>query len=140
MNVCSILDCMEVFCKGIHRAMVPLDSHMENISGVELMESASCYRMLTQMDVIKFVKATHDFHDILCRMVRDAGAITDTVFAVSQQMRAIDAIKCIKTMSLQAVPIVEAPEVPQEALPQLINVRDQSFPIAMFLLSCFDAV
>ncbi|KAJ8452815.1 hypothetical protein Cgig2_014578 [Carnegiea gigantea] len=117
----NILDCMEVFCKGIHRAMVPLDSHMENISGVELMESASCYRMLTQMDVIKFVKAQHDFHDILCRMVRDAGAITDTVFAVSQQMRATDAIKCIKTMSLQAVPIVEAPKVPQEALPQLIN-------------------
>ena len=104
--------------------MVPLDSHMENISGVELMESASCYRMLTQMDVIKFIKAQRDFHDILSRTVRDAGAITDTIFAVSQQMRAIDAVKCIRGASLQAVPIVDAPEVLQEALPQLINVRD----------------
>ncbi|GAB2220486.1 hypothetical protein Droror1_Dr00008139 [Drosera rotundifolia] len=52
----SVLDCMEVFSKGIHRAMVPLDSNMDNVAGVELLESSSCYKMVTQMDIIKFVK------------------------------------------------------------------------------------
>ncbi|KAK4375461.1 hypothetical protein RND71_006138 [Anisodus tanguticus] len=48
----SIMDCMEVFSKGIHRAMVPVDGQSENVFGVELTESASCYRMLTQMDLL----------------------------------------------------------------------------------------
>ncbi|GMH14292.1 hypothetical protein Nepgr_016133 [Nepenthes gracilis] len=52
----SIMDCMEVFSKGIHRAMVPLDSNVVNAGGVELVESASCYKMITQMDIIKFLK------------------------------------------------------------------------------------
>ncbi|KAK6153747.1 hypothetical protein DH2020_013386 [Rehmannia glutinosa] len=52
----SILDCMEVFSKGIHRALVPVDGHLENVGGVELMESASSYHMVTQMDLIKFLK------------------------------------------------------------------------------------
>lgn len=40
--------------KGIHRVLVPLDSNIENITGPELVESASSYAMLTQMDLISF--------------------------------------------------------------------------------------
>ncbi|MCI07093.1 SNF1-related protein kinase regulatory subunit gamma-like PV42a, partial [Trifolium medium] len=44
---------MEVLSKGVHRAMVPTDSQIENVSaGVELVESSSSYQMLTQMDVL----------------------------------------------------------------------------------------
>ncbi|XP_074285241.1 SNF1-related protein kinase regulatory subunit gamma-like PV42a [Silene latifolia] len=119
----NILDCMEVFSKGIHRAMVPLDSHMENISGVELVESASSYRMLTQMDVVKFLKthAQEELQGIISRTVRSARAVTDTVFAVSSQTRAIDAIKCLRTTALQAVPLVEAFDLPNEAQHQLVD-------------------
>lgn len=119
----SVLDCMEVLSKGIHRAMVPLDSQEENNPGVELVESASSYRMLTQMDVIKFVKAhaQQDFQDILSRTVRDSGGLTTTVFAVTNQTKAIDAIRCMRSASLLAFPVVEAYDVPQEARSQLIN-------------------
>jgi len=115
---------MEVLSKGIHRAMVPLDSHEENNSGVELVESAVSYRMLTQMDVIKFVKAhaQQDFQDVLSRTVKDSGGLTTSVFAVTDQTKAIDAIKCMRSASLLAVPLVEAFDVPQEARSQLINV------------------
>ncbi|KAF2293185.1 hypothetical protein GH714_038779 [Hevea brasiliensis] len=68
----SIVDCMEVLSKGIHRALVPLDSQMQNISGVELVESAPGYRMLTQMDMLEFLKenASHlDLQGIISRRV-----------------------------------------------------------------------
>ncbi|KAL9232014.1 hypothetical protein vseg_007164 [Gypsophila vaccaria] len=119
----NLLDCMEVLSKGIHRAMVPLDSSMENISGVELVESASSYRMLTQMDVIKFLQAhsLDELQGILGRTVRSIGAVTDTVFAVTNRTTAIDAVKCLRTASLQAVPIVEAFELPEEAQHQLVD-------------------
>ncbi|XP_021731818.1 SNF1-related protein kinase regulatory subunit gamma-like PV42a [Chenopodium quinoa] len=119
----SLLDCMEVFSKGIHRAMVPLDSHMDNISGVELVESSSSYRMLTQMDVIKFLKAhgQQELRDALARTVSSTGAITDTILAVTRRTRAMDAIKCLRSAGLQAVPIVEAPDIPPEGHKQLIN-------------------
>ncbi|XP_021844420.1 SNF1-related protein kinase regulatory subunit gamma-like PV42a [Spinacia oleracea] len=119
----SLLDCMEVFSKGIHRAMVPLDSNMDNISGVELVESSSCYRMLTQMDVIKYLKshAQQELRDVMARTVRSTGAVTDTILAVTHRTRAIDAIKCLRSASLQAVPIVDASDVPTEGDNQLIN-------------------
>lgn len=117
---------MEVFSKGIHRALVPLDSQMENISGVELVESSSSYRMLTQMDVLKFIKAHghQELRDLMVSTVRSAGAVTDTVLAVTHRTRAIDAIKCLRNASLQAVPIVEASDIPPEGNNQLINVSE----------------
>ncbi|GAB2248253.1 hypothetical protein Droror1_Dr00008135 [Drosera rotundifolia] len=119
----SILDCMEVFSKGIHRAMVPLDSNMDNVAGVELVESSSCYKMVTQMDIVKFVKQyAAELKAVLSRTVTHIGAITNTIFSVTDRTKAIDAIRCMRTGSLHAVPIVEASDdLPQEANTQLIN-------------------
>ncbi|KAL0319134.1 UNVERIFIED_CONTAM: SNF1-related protein kinase regulatory subunit gamma-like PV42a [Sesamum angustifolium] len=118
----SILDCMEVFSKGIHRALVPVDSHMENISGVELVESASSYRMVTQMDLLKFLNAhEHELRGILARPVRELGAVSDIVFGVTDKTKVIDAIRCMNRASLNAVPIVESTEDIEEDHGQLIN-------------------
>ncbi|KAL2936348.1 SNF1-related protein kinase regulatory subunit gamma-like PV42a [Bienertia sinuspersici] len=119
----SLLDCMEVFSKGIHRAMVPLESHMDNISGVELVESSSSYRMLTQMDVIKYLSShgQNELRDVLSCSVRSAGAVTDTILAVTHRTKAMDAIRCLRSASLLAVPIVEGSDIPSEGHKQLIN-------------------
>ncbi|KAE7997314.1 hypothetical protein FH972_001959 [Carpinus fangiana] len=122
----SMIDCMEVFSKGIHRALVPVDSHMENMSGVELVESASSYRMLTQMDMVRFLKE-HAFEigDIISRTVSELGAVTENVFAITHSTKVIEAINCMRAAMLNAVPIVrvvtDAPE--QEYHKQLINGR-----------------
>ncbi|VVA95941.1 unnamed protein product [Arabis nemorensis] len=105
----SIMDCMEMLSKGIHRVLVPLDSKIENISGPELVESASAYTMLTQMDLISFFldRSSH-LQSILSRTIADLSAIHDTVLALSSLARVKDAIKCMSKAMLNAVPIVEA--------------------------------
>uniref|UniRef100_A0A803P050 Uncharacterized protein n=1 Tax=Cannabis sativa TaxID=3483 RepID=A0A803P050_CANSA len=120
----SILDCMEVFSKGIHRAMVPQDSQMNNISGVELVESASSYKMLTQMDLLVFLKQ-HDFelNTITSKSITELGAITDTVFAISDRTKVIDAIKSMRMGLLNAVPIIQSQDTLEEDPKQLINGR-----------------
>ncbi|PON48094.1 CBS domain containing protein [Parasponia andersonii] len=120
----SILDCMEVFSKGIHRALVPLDGHMDNVSGVELVESASAYRMLTQMDVLRFLKQ-HDSEvkSITSNSITDMGAITESVLAITDRTKVIDAIKSMRVALLNAVPIVRASDIPDEDHKQLINGR-----------------
>ncbi|KAK3411057.1 hypothetical protein EUGRSUZ_J03066, partial [Eucalyptus grandis] len=116
----SILDCMEVLSKGIHRALVPLDSHMENLSGVELVESASSYRMLTQMDVLKFLKEHNSgTAAILSRSVEELGAINRNVYAITDRTRVIEAIKCMRAALLNAVPIVESGALEEEDHSQL---------------------
>lgn len=117
---------MEVFSKGIHRALVPLDSHMDNIAGVELIESASSYRMLTQTDLLKFLKAHGpELQDIMSRTVAQSGGVTDVVFGVTEKAKVIEAIKCMRTASLNAVPIVEASSTMEEDHSQLINGKDR---------------
>ncbi|MCL7022240.1 hypothetical protein MKW94_002271 [Papaver nudicaule] len=119
----SLLDCMEVFSKGIHRAMVPHDSHMDNnVLGVELSESASSYRMLTQMDVLSFLK-THGskLKNITSHTVGELGAVMEQVFAVTNRTKVIDALKCMRTGGLHAVPIVEAFDATDEDHKQLVN-------------------
>lgn len=124
---------MEVFSKGIHRALVPLDSHMENTAGVELFESASSYRMLTQMNLLKFLKA-HDFelNDIMSRTVAQLGGITDVVLGVTEKAKVIEAIKCMRTASLNAVPIIEASNTVEEDHSQLINVSSNHGLVSIF--------
>lgn len=120
----SILDCMEVFSKGIHRALVPLDSQMENISGVELVESAPSYRMLTQMDVIKFLKENYSdiqLQGIISRSVRELGVVNQNVYAITGKTKVIDAIKCMRAALLNAVPIVVGSNSLEEDSKQLIN-------------------
>ncbi|GJY25133.1 SNF1-related protein kinase regulatory subunit gamma-like PV42a [Tanacetum coccineum] len=105
----SIMDCMEVFSKGIHRAMVPLDSNMENVAGVELVESASSYRMLTQMDLMRFLKGHEsDLKHVNDRTIRDLGALVEPIFGVTNHTKVIDAIKSMRAGSLNAVPIIES--------------------------------
>ncbi|OMP01358.1 Cystathionine beta-synthase, core [Corchorus olitorius] len=118
----SILDCMELFSKGIHRALVPVDSQMANIQGVELVESASSYRMLTQMDLIKFLKAhASELQGIISTSIKELGAMNENVYAINDQTKVIEAIKCLRTALLNAVPIVKSSDDIQEDSKQLIN-------------------
>ncbi|XP_015078816.1 SNF1-related protein kinase regulatory subunit gamma-like PV42a [Solanum pennellii] len=119
----SIVDCMEVFSKGIHRAMVPVNGRSENVVGVELTESASCYRMLTQMDLLRFLNDQQELKAIMSHKVSDRQlqAITDTVFGVTNKAKVIDVIKCMRTASLNAVPIVESSNDITEDHTQLVN-------------------
>ncbi|KAI3864295.1 hypothetical protein MKW92_049641 [Papaver armeniacum] len=107
----SLLDCMEVFSKGIHRALIPLDSLMDNVLGVELAENSSSYRLLTQMDL----------KNVISHTVGELGAVMEQVFAVTNRTRVIDAIKCMRTGGLHAVPIIEAFDATDEDHKQLIN-------------------
>ncbi|CAL0321998.1 unnamed protein product [Lupinus luteus] len=122
----SLLDCMEVFSKGIHRAMVPVDGEMENVTcGVELVEAASSYQMLTQMDVLRFLKdnAGGELQRILARSVQDLGAETEKIYAITERTKLVDAIKCLKSAMLNAVPIVRASDLREDDHRQLINGR-----------------
>ncbi|XP_076892796.1 SNF1-related protein kinase regulatory subunit gamma-like PV42a [Bidens hawaiensis] len=118
----SILDCMEVFSKGIHRALVPLDSNMENLAGVELVESASTYRMLTQMDLIKFLKGREpELKHVFDRTVHDLAVLVEPVFGVINHTKVIDAIKSMRAGALNAVPIVDSTNPATEDHSQLVN-------------------
>ncbi|KAI3852977.1 hypothetical protein MKW92_004165 [Papaver armeniacum] len=118
----SLLDCMEVFSKGIHRALIPLDSHMDNVLGVELVENSSSYRMLTQMDVLSFLKSHGSkLKNVISHTVGELGAVMEQVFAVTNRTKVIDAIKCMRTGGLHAVPIIEAFDATDEDHKQLIN-------------------
>ncbi|KAK7261939.1 hypothetical protein RIF29_28263 [Crotalaria pallida] len=122
----SLLDCMEVFSKGVHRAMVPIDGEMQNVSsGVELVEAASSYQMLTQMDVLRFLKdhAGGELQSILARSVRDLGADTEKIYAITDRTTLVDAIKCLKSAMLNAAPIVRASDLGEDDHKQLINGR-----------------
>ncbi|XP_010537998.1 PREDICTED: SNF1-related protein kinase regulatory subunit gamma-like PV42b [Tarenaya hassleriana] len=122
-----ILDCMEMFSKGVHRALVPLESSVKNISGVELVESASAYTMLTQMDLMRFLqdKACELGDLVLSRPVSELGALKDTVYALTDQARVSDAIKCMSAEMLNAVPIVEASAGDQVDHKQLVNGKNR---------------
>ncbi|KAF0906522.1 hypothetical protein E2562_011504 [Oryza meyeriana var. granulata] len=106
----SVLDCMETFSKGVHRALVPLESAAENVVAVELVEAASGYRMVTQMDVVRFLRAHGaELKGILSRSVRDLGAVNEAVFAVASSTKVIEAVRTMRATSLAAVPVVDAP-------------------------------
>lgn len=115
---------MEVFSKGIHRAMVPMDSQMENVAGVELVESASCYQMITQMDLLKFLKENNsaELQAIMSRSINELGAMSGHVFGVTDRTRVIDAIKSMRAASLLAVPVVEASKTSDEDHRMLVDV------------------
>ncbi|KAF4372336.1 hypothetical protein F8388_027009 [Cannabis sativa] len=102
----------------------PNTSQMNNVSGVELVESASSYKMLTQMDLLVFLKQ-HDFelNTITSKSITELGAITDTVFAISDRTKVIDAIKSMRMGLLNAVPIIQSQDTLEEDPKQLINGR-----------------
>ncbi|GJN19039.1 hypothetical protein PR202_gb06270 [Eleusine coracana subsp. coracana] len=103
----SVLECMETFSKGVHRALVPLESAADNVVAVELVESAPGYRMLTQMDVVRFLRAHGaELKGVLSRTLCDLGAVHDAVFAVAGGVKVIDAVKAMRAAALTAVPVV----------------------------------
>ncbi|KAL6888485.1 hypothetical protein ACP4OV_009511 [Aristida adscensionis] len=105
----SVLDCMETFSKGVHRALVPLESSADNVVAVELVESAPGYRMVTQMDVVRFLRAHGaELAGVLSRTVRELGAVNEAVLAVAGGAKVIDAVKAMRAASLSAVPVVDA--------------------------------
>ncbi|XP_010927422.1 SNF1-related protein kinase regulatory subunit gamma-like PV42a [Elaeis guineensis] len=106
----SILDCMESFSKGVHRALVPLESHADHVIAVELVEASPGYRMLTQMDLLAFLKEnSQELKDALSCGVQGLGAINENVFAVTEYTTVIEAIRSMRSASLNAVPVVESP-------------------------------
>ncbi|XP_074382877.1 SNF1-related protein kinase regulatory subunit gamma-like PV42a isoform X2 [Apium graveolens] len=119
----DILDCMEVFSKGIDRALVPMGSQVENVAGVELLESASCYQMITQMDLLKFLKEkdSDELQAIMSRSVTELGPMGGHVFGVTDRTRVIDAINYIRAASLLAVPVVEASKTSDECHNTIID-------------------
>lgn len=124
--VYSLVDCMEVLSKGIHRALVPEESHTQelDVPGVELVESASSYQMLTQMDLLRFIKANSSaLHHITSRSITESGALNQTVYAITNRTKVVQAIHCMRAALLIAVPIVQASEAIQEDYTQLVNVR-----------------
>ncbi|XP_023526618.1 SNF1-related protein kinase regulatory subunit gamma-like PV42a [Cucurbita pepo subsp. pepo] len=103
----SILDCMEIFSKGIHRALVPFDGQAEEAVGVKLVESATSYMMVTQMDVLRFLREkAPEIKEILRRSVKEMEGINENVMAITDKTKLIEAIKCMKSSFLNAVPIV----------------------------------
>ncbi|KAF8103362.1 hypothetical protein N665_0188s0299 [Sinapis alba] len=122
----SIMDCMEILSKGIHRVLVPLDSNVENTSGPELVESASAYTMLTQMDLVSFfLDQSSHLQAILSRTVTDLSAVKDNVLAITSQARVKDAVKCMSMAMLNAVPIVEASRDEEEDYTQLVDGKNR---------------
>ncbi|XP_038877427.1 SNF1-related protein kinase regulatory subunit gamma-like PV42a isoform X2 [Benincasa hispida] len=123
----SILDCMEIFSKGIHRALVPVDGQVEEAVGVELVESASSYRMLTQMDVLRFLREkVPEIEGILRLSVKEMeGMINENVMAITDKTKVIEAIKCMKSSFLNAVPIVGSTQLggDQQSHAQLFTGR-----------------
>ncbi|XP_028766376.1 SNF1-related protein kinase regulatory subunit gamma-like PV42a [Neltuma alba] len=125
----SVIERMELWSKGAHRALVPMDSQMENVSpvGVELVESASSHRMFTQMDVLRFMKehsADRELQSVPSRSVHQLAAINHDVYAITDRTKLIDAIKCLKTAMLNAVPIVTSSDsVDQQDHNHLVHGR-----------------
>jgi len=129
---------METFNKGVHRALVPLESSADNVVAVELVESAPEYRMLTQMDAVRFLRAHGaELRGVLSRTVRELGAVNDTVFAVAGGTKVIDAIRAMRAASLTAVPVVDAAAVGSgtETLQYVSTARtsDPNMPATPFL-------
>ncbi|XP_078157923.1 LOW QUALITY PROTEIN: SNF1-related protein kinase regulatory subunit gamma-like PV42a [Carex rostrata] len=107
----TILDCMETFSKGVHRALVPIESQTNNsLPAVELVESSPGYKMLSQMDVIRFLQeqdSSNELKDILSSSIQALGAINENIFAITKNTKVIEAIKTMRAVSLTAVPVVD---------------------------------
>ncbi|KAI5071996.1 hypothetical protein GOP47_0012102 [Adiantum capillus-veneris] len=71
----SVMEAMDFMSKGLHRALVPLESQMKHTlrtsgSPLEAEESAVSYRMLTQTDLMQFLHSKLEtLHPIVCQSV-----------------------------------------------------------------------
>lgn len=105
---CRVFDAMEPMSKGIHRALIPVESKMEHTIGVELMEASPGYHIFTQTDMVEFLYIHSKELDFMTNLsVLHLGAVQSNVYAAPSCMRVMDVVKCIRKTSLQAVAIVE---------------------------------
>eukprot|EP00897_Mesotaenium_endlicherianum_P009078 jgi/Mesen1/8199/ME000442S07479 len=131
----TLYDAMEPLCKGVHRVLVPLEVCSSadpaagapgpgppHVSGVELVETAPAYKMLTQSDVMRFLLARRadlgaELAAVLAQGAAAAGAVHAAVLAVPASMRVIHAVRCMQQASVTAVAVVEpAPDIDQELM------------------------
>lgn len=99
---------MEPMSKGIHRALIPVESKLHTV-GVELMETSPGYHIFTQTDMVEFLYMHSKELDFMTNMsVLELGAVQSTVYAAPSCMKVMDVVKCMRKISLQAVAIVES--------------------------------
>jgi CBS domain-containing protein len=104
----SVFDAMEPMSKGIHRALIPIESKMEHTIGVELMEASPGYHIFTQTDMVQFLYMQSKELDFMTsKSVLELGAVQPDVYAAPDCLRVMEVVKCIRNTSLQAVAIVE---------------------------------
>lgn len=104
----SVFDAMEPMSKGIHRALIPVESKLEHSVGVELQEASPGYHLFTQTDMVEFL-CTHskELGFTATTSVMELGAVQSTVYAAPSHMKVMDVVKCMRNTSLHAVAIVE---------------------------------
>lgn len=99
---------MEPMSKGIHRALIPVESKMEHTMGVELVEASPGYHIFTQTDMVEFLYMHSKQLDFMTnKSVLDLGAVQSNVYAAPSCMKVMDVVNCLRKTSLQAVAIVE---------------------------------
>ncbi|EFJ19242.1 hypothetical protein SELMODRAFT_233423 [Selaginella moellendorffii] len=112
----SLADTMEPMSKGIHRALVPVSSAMDHVSGVELVESSPGYHMLTQTDVMAFLLVhSQQLEPLMSTDIGSLGAVNKNVYAAPADMRVMDAVRAMRFAFLTAVAIVDPSPVAQLA-------------------------
>ncbi|PKU84963.1 SNF1-related protein kinase regulatory subunit gamma-like PV42a [Dendrobium catenatum] len=105
----SILDCMETFSKGVHWALVPVESQADDEIAVELVKASPGYRMLTQMDFLSFLQANmNELKDITIHSVGELEVVNENVFAITKNTKVIDAIRSMRSYSLGTIPVISA--------------------------------
>lgn len=106
----SVYEVMEPMSKGIHRALVPVESlmHQPHHAPVEIMESSTGYHMLTQTDMVRFLLVhAKELEFVTGLSVSTLGLMQTSVFAAPSNMKVMDVVKCMRNVSLAAVAIVE---------------------------------
>ena len=105
----SVLDALEPMGKGLHRALVPLESQLEHHHGkvgLESIEASPGYRMLTQTDLVRFLQTEADrLRPIMSKSVASLGVFQSTIFGVPENMSLSDTMRCMTQASLAAVAI-----------------------------------
>jgi CBS domain-containing protein len=129
----SIYEVMEPMSKGIHRALVPVESlmHQPHHAPVEIMESSPAYQMLTQTDMVRFLLVhAKDLEFVTGLSVSTLGLMQTSVFAAPSNMKVMDVVKCMRNVSLAAVAIVEnSPDIiPDDPMLVIVSIPF-SFPL-----------
>lgn len=133
----SVFEAMEPMSKGIHRALVPVESQLDHISGVELTEASPGYHMLTQTDLVEYLHTHSKELDFMTNTsVSELGAVHSSVFAAPSCMKVMDVVKCMRNASLRAVAIVEStPDIDKEPMLAIVSIRANYQPVFLPVFS-----